>query len=143
MKVTLKVLMSIFVILVLACEKEKPESDNVLLKSGQLLVGYWDNPQYEDTVAIYSRANNLDENGYSFYFDSNNIFVERKNAGWCGTPPISYTNFEGTWEQESDSIVNITTGYWGGIVDYQWEILELNQNTLKIALLKQDYHSDF
>lgn len=133
----------LFAVFLSSCEKEKPEGGDIILKSGQLLVGYWMNPQYEDTIVTYTRSNSLNEDGYSFSFETENKFIERKNAGWCGTPPIYYDNFEGTWEQENDSIVNITTGYWGGTVDYQWEILELTNKKLRVTLLEQEYHNNF
>jgi hypothetical protein len=42
--------------------------------------------------------------------------IDLKNAGWCGTPPISDKNYEGTWESiDGKLILNIgavTKGFY-------------------------------
>jgi hypothetical protein len=40
--------------------------------------------------------------------------IDLKNAGWCGTPPISDKNYEGTWESIDGKLIKINTEYWSG-----------------------------
>lgn len=96
-------------------------------------------PEYNDTVFTVDRSYSLIDNAYGFAFKSDGVFVERKNAGWCGTPPITYADFEGTWTVVDSKII-ITVAYWGGTADYQWKIISIDSKELKIAVLSQEHH---
>lgn len=74
------------------------------------------------------------DNQYGLSFEQNNRLIERKNSGWCGTPPISHSDYTGTWIQK-DSIISINVGYWGGTLDYSWKIVAVNQVELTVAKL--------
>ena len=63
--------------------------------------------------------------------------IERKNIGWCGTPPITYGNYDGNW-QEQESILNINTSYWGGSASYQWGVISDN-NQLVVLRITEEY----
>jgi hypothetical protein len=118
-----------------SCQKD----ENLSLKGNEGLVGSWISPQYNDTLVTYNRAQNLIENQYGFTFKSDNTLTERQLSGWCGTPPISTADYEGSWTW-NDSIVNITVGYWGGKVDYTWKVHKLNEQKLVISIIKTEYH---
>jgi len=90
---------------------------------------------YVDDVFWLDRSEQLDPFKYGFTINDDGTFIERKNAGWCGTPPISYDNFEGTWEAVSDSLLEITVGYWGGTMTYQIRIVSLDGDNLAIRYL--------
>ena len=92
-------------------------------------------PLVEDGITLFSRSGELDQDRYGFIFQNNGSFTERKNSGWCGTPPIAYDNFEGTWEPLSDTLLNITVAYWGGTLTYQMHIVSLEGDVLKIRYL--------
>jgi len=62
------------------------------------------------------------------------------DTGWCGTPPIAYSDFDGTWNKK-DSVIKITVAYWGGLADYQWKVISVDNNNLTIYRLKEEYHS--
>jgi hypothetical protein len=117
----------------ISCKKDYIQTIN---PSGKL-IGYWINPIAIDSLWKYERANALIENDYGFIFTSNNLFIERKNSGWCGTPPISYENFEGTWDW-NDSIVDIDVPFWGGIANYRWKIISIDNKSLTIYKLREE-----
>ncbi|MBK9718224.1 MAG: hypothetical protein IPO85_12060 [Saprospiraceae bacterium] len=123
------------IILVSACEKNSDPS----VIAPEKLVGSWINSSWSESNISFEKANGLKYQDYGFAFYSNHLFVERKNSGWCGTPPISYGNYVGTWIKKG-SIINITVDYWGGIAEYQWELVSVDQNTLTIHVLKEVYH---
>ncbi len=63
------------------------------------VVGVWINRQYNDGLLTFDKANEfIDDYGISFLENGN--LIERKNIGWCGTPPITYGDFEGTQRPE-------------------------------------------
>jgi hypothetical protein len=116
-----------------ACEKNIENTPG----NDDLLIGSWFNPQYNDSIVIFERSEGLVDNDYSFSFHEDHTFIERKNAGWCGTPPISYADFNGTWTR-NDSIVTITVGYWGGMAEYIWKIVVIDEAKLEIIILEQN-----
>ena len=71
----------------------------------------------------FSRSEEFNPDRYGFTFHKDGSFTERKNSGWCGTPPIAYDNFEGSWKPLSDTLIDITVAYWGGTLTYQMQIV--------------------
>jgi hypothetical protein len=133
MKTLNKLALFIAIIVLVACEKSNDSISNDSVK----LIGNWINPVAIDTIWKFEKASSLRNNDYGFSFKSNKLFVERTNAGWCATPPISYADFHGTWEM-SDSIININVAYWGGLSNYQWKIISIDNRNLIIYRLKEE-----
>lgn len=126
----------LIMILLVSCSKEFLMMD--ALGENEGIVGTWiDNGYKGDTLNLY-RAGELDSQNYGFTINDDGTFIERKNAGWCGTPPIAYDNFEGTWEVVSDSLLDITVAYWGGMMTYQIRIVSVNNKELSIRYLYDD-----
>jgi len=117
----------------LSCEKDHPEAG--ILGENAGVVGTWVEDEYNDELLWLKRSAELDPSRYGFTIRENGEFIERKNAGWCGTPPITYADFEGTWEAFSDSLLDITVGYWGGTMTYQIRIVSLDQEKLAVRYL--------
>jgi hypothetical protein len=99
------------------------------------IIGTWIENGYEEDVTILQREDQLDPSKYGFTIEDNGSFIERKNSGWCGTPPIAYANFEGSWVALSDSLIEITVAYWGGTMTYQMRIVSLGTEELQIRYL--------
>ena len=137
MKTKISLITLIISLFLIACEKEKDQIN----RDANLLIGSWINPQYNDTLVTYERFNSLKDNDYGFSIIYDSKFIERKNSGWCGTPPISYSDYEGNWTQ-NDSIISITVGYWGGLVDYKWRIVSIDENNLTIIHIENVYHKE-
>ncbi len=117
-----------------ACQKEA-----IIVPDGNTdLIGSWINPQYVDTVITYERAEKLVDNQYGFTFITGNKLIARQNSGWCGTPPISTSDFEGTWVQ-NDSEIMLTMGYWGGTSIQTWKIISLNKQKLVVYISSSKY----
>jgi hypothetical protein len=117
----------------LSCEKNVSEAELLGKNSG--VVGTWVEEEYDQELLWLRRSTELDPSRYGFRIRENGEFIERKNAGWCATPPITYADFEGTWKALSDSLLDITVEYWGGIMTYQICIVTLNQETLAVRYL--------
>jgi len=116
-----------------SCEKEVFELDALGENVG--IVGTWNQEASRGDTTFLKRAGSLDEHAYGFTIHQDGTFVERKNSGWCGTPPIAYANYEGTWEALSDSLLSITVDYWGGVMTYQIRIVSLDAEDLAIRYL--------
>lgn len=101
------------------------------------LYGTWVHAGYVESMTILRKAEELDANEYGFIIYPDGRFTERKNAGWCATPPITYANYEGEWTKLSENLLEIIVGYWGGTTSYQMEIISLSSDELRIL-----YHYD-
>ena len=133
-----KLILFLFPVLLFSCEKEP----KLLIQNSDELMGSWTNQVINDTIIEFTKADSLKNNDYGFEFKPDQAFIERKNAGWCGTPPIAYADFEGTWQRQ-DSILIIIVEYWGGTADYKWEISSVDENRLKIYKVSEEYHNEF
>jgi hypothetical protein len=120
-------------VLLAACEKEFLEAEALGANAG--IVGTWISDGYLGDTTLMKRAGELDDENYGFTFQEDGTFIERKNSGWCGTPPIAYANFDGTWEVVSDSLLDITVGYWGGMMTYQIRIISVTGENLAMKYL--------
>lgn len=115
------------------------ENDNDLKSDeAELIIGHWISPVYIDTLVQYTRAEGLNENDYGISFNPGNSLVERQNAGWCGTPPISFANYNGTWSKTGD-VIDITVDFWGGKANHKWKVIANDQKTLTIYPVKSEY----
>lgn len=133
---TINILLLLASILILNACKQPIEPP---IDESNKLLGTWINPVYVDTLCRFERTTALQDTAYGFSIQSDKVFIERKNSGWCGTPPISYENYKGTWT-ENDSVLSITVGYWGGTVDYQWKLISVDDKYLTVYKMKEEYH---
>ena len=126
------------VIILAACEVNKLE----LAPTQDTLIGSWIRPVGEESIVSYSSSDSLLTQEYGFTFNSDQSFIERKNAGWCGTPPVYHSDFEGRWTKD-DSMIYINVGYWGGTVDYEWKIVSLDEERLEILRIGENYNHEY
>lgn len=127
---------SLIGLMIVSCEKN---DDNINTKSNPLIQGSWINPIYNDSTIILEKSNDLKSNDYGIAFNDNGLLVERKNSGWCATPPIAYSDFNGTWAIK-DSVIQITVDYWGGKADYIWKIVSIDKYKLRIINRVEKYN---
>jgi len=128
-----KLIFLMVMVLLLSCEKELMEMEALGANAG--IVGTWIEVGYQGDTTLLKRAGKLNEVKYGFTINEDGSFIERKNSGWCGTPPISYANYDGSWEAVSDSLLNVTVGYWGGMMTYQIRVVSLQGEDLAIKYL--------
>jgi hypothetical protein len=122
-----------------ACEENVVTVNEGAEINTEYLTGCWIHPQYKDSTITYEKSGKLSDQEYGFSFKPENKFLERKNIGWCGTPPVSYGDYEGTWTR-NDSILDISVGYWGGTEDYKWKIMSMDQHHLTLFTVAVEYH---
>ena len=128
-----RIIFLLVLVLMVSCEKELMKADALGENAG--IVGTWIEDGYTDDVLNLDRADKLDPSKYGFSIEDDGAFIEHKNSGWCGTPPIAYDSFDGAWEAVSDSLLEVTVGYWGGIMTYQIRIVSLDNENLSIRYL--------
>jgi len=113
-------------LILVSCSKEE-----ITFDPDNLLIGIWNHSEYNDNTSVYTRADEFTDNpGYKFYSDG--TLIERRNSGWCGTPPISYGDYNGTWSVLNDTLIRVNSTYWGGDISYKLDIQTVNSKTLKV-----------
>jgi len=116
-------------VLLLAACTSTSEPDAGLPLSGAL-VGVWVfEGQAENGAKVYMRAAALsgDRSGYEF---GKHGGLKVRAAGWCGTPPLSWSNLDGFWNQVGDRLLEIHHAWRGEPREYQLEIISLSPRRL-------------
>lgn len=125
------ILLTIAFLSLLSCSKESIENT----APDSRVLGIWENPTYQNDTIIFTKVGAKEANSYYINFKSDGSVVERKNAGWCGTPPIAYSNYNGSWEMK-DSLMQISVEYWGGLSEYKWKLLSVDSGKLSVLRLQ-------
>lgn len=99
-----------------------------------LLIGVWNYSDYKGNTTIFKRNTDFSE-AHCYKFNADGTLIERKIAGWCGTPPISYSDYAGTWKTLNDTIIEVTSDYWGGTSTYRFDIESVTDDSLNIIFL--------
>jgi len=108
--------------------------DDITIDPDNLLIGVWNYSGYQDNTNTFSRSNEfIDDHCYRFSGDG--TLTERKNSGWCGTPPISYSDYSGTWTVLNDTLIQIDVGYWGGTSSYRLDIEAIDKDSLRASFV--------
>ncbi|MCG1034985.1 hypothetical protein [Polaribacter sargassicola] len=113
----------LFTLLFFSCEENQ-----ITLDADNLLLGNWVEPVYNGETTTYKRGESLPNKGYGISFNQQNIYTER-TSGWCGTPPLSYFNVEGTFELKNQ-IINISKQSFP--TDYALKIVSLTETELVV-----------
>jgi len=87
-----------------------------------------------DEGILYESHSRLKEDKSGMEFMKDGTMVVRQNDGGCGTPPISYGNFSGTWTAISKTEVALEYEYWGGTIKSTMTIVKLNKKELLVKL---------
>jgi len=129
-----KTILAIFSILSLigACSK-----DDFKIDPDNLLIGVWNYSGFQDNTTMFSRNIEFIDN-HCYRFSSDGTLIERKNSGFCGTPPISYADYSGTWTILNDTLIQINVEYWGGTTSYKLDIEAIDSNSLKASYVPED-----
>jgi hypothetical protein len=107
--------------------------DEINIDPDNLLTGTWIFDKYDEDAYIFYRSTGFIDN-HCYKFNSDGTLTERKNSGWCGTPPVSYADYPGTWSFKSNNEIEINIGYWGGTINYKLNILHVNNDSLKVTI---------
>ena len=119
-----------FIMLIISsCKK-----DEIKIDPNNLLIGTWNYSDYQDNAMVYIRSGKfIDNRGYKF--NSDGTVVERTFAGWCATPPVSYSNYQGTWSILNDTLIQTAITYYDGLRPYRLAIKLVDSKSLKLTFV--------
>lgn len=104
------------------------------------LIGTWSDIQWTESGISMTKVKKLEKNTYGYIFNANGTLIARQNSGWCGTPPIITSDYEGTWILENGTI-HIKLDYWGGHTTQEWQIANSSNKKVTINIANQEFHS--
>lgn len=104
------------------------ESNEITIDEDNLLLGNWISPTYDGEITSFVRGANLPDEGYGISFKANGELVER-TSGFCGTPPLTFFNEEGTFTIEND-LINISKSGYPAF--FGWKIVTLTTDKLVV-----------
>jgi hypothetical protein len=110
--------------------------DAINIDSDNPFIGVWNFSDYENDIEVFKSSQEFSD-CHCYKFNSGGTLVERKNSGWCGTPPVSYADYQGTWEILNDTLIKINVGYWGGSTTYKLDIESVSSETLRISTIQE------
>lgn len=125
MKTILKTVLFLLLVTTIGCEDN---NEPIPINESNKLIGHWINPVYTDSELKLTRASSLKSNEYGLSFLEKTQCVER-SSGWCGTPPLSFMDFQGSWTR-TDSILIVTIDNGLGMQNIKWIIKTLDDKTL-------------
>ena len=126
------------VILIIIAILSGCEKDKINIDPDNYLIGTWVETGYQDDIRIFTRSPELNSNKPGYIFSDEGQLVERKNAGWCGTPPVTYADYNGSWTAINDTLIHVSVGYWGGIMDQKLDIQSVTGTVLKIKFVFEE-----
>jgi len=118
----------LLLVIISSCEK----NNDPITEQNIDIFGVWINPEYSDNEIKFERSKKLLEDDYGISFLSEHIFLER-HSGWCGTPPLVFSNYQGTWEKK-DMILEINLD--NGMKSFIWKIKTINADTLIVEKME-------
>lgn len=133
MKTIIKSFLLLLIITSFGCEKD---NETITINESDKLIGHWINPVSNDAELKLTRANSLKNDAYGISFLTESTCIER-SSGWCGTPPLTFFDYQGTWTRnDSILIITIASGI-NGLEAIQWEIKTLNDKYLIIERIRE------
>ncbi len=97
--------------------------------------GRWSRVYNDGNEVVYARVAK-DAQGSWFDFAENGQLSVRQNAGWCGTPPISYTTYTGgSYELTKKGKLTMIHEFWGGMDTTYHQIASVTDDTLRMKFM--------
>jgi hypothetical protein len=93
----------------------------------------------DEVIFSFHRASEFEKDKPGYAFKPNGLLISRQNAGWCGTPPVSYVETQGVWSKNRNRIT-LNGIYWGGTFVTEFEIHQLNEHQLQVKEVSVKYN---
>jgi hypothetical protein len=113
------------------------QKDEIKIDPEHPLIGLWNLAGYHENIVVYARQQKFSDNP-GFTFHSDGTLIVRQNSSFCGTPPITYANYEGNWNILNDTLLQVSSGYWGGVFHYKIDVESVTADSLKVIMISEN-----
>ncbi|MFY0671920.1 MAG: hypothetical protein JXQ87_00865 [Bacteroidia bacterium] len=108
------------------------------LSLAQSVEGTWVQTHYASGKYEFTRSKTFLRQNPGLRFNKNGAMVSRANASWCGTPPITYNNYSGSYSiNEKDSTIHAIYDFWGGKVDQVFLVKLIGKSELVLESIER------
>lgn len=124
-----EILLLLTIFTIISCDVNNETETVITEPDSSMLLGNWVNPTYNNETITFTKSNSLSDNEAGISFKTNDKFIER-TSGWCGTPPLTFFDVEGTWEITEKGIIKIEKNSFPE--NLQWQVLKISDNKLEV-----------
>lgn len=96
------------------------------------IIGKWTLTEANDTEAIFFKTDEFIKRKFGIAFLKNGEFIHYSFSGWCGTPPLHFSNNKGKWNKAHEQVLEVNYRMWNGIKEGQIFIKEVSEDSLII-----------
>ena len=79
--------------------------------AGGELIGTWVVDENTSEGIVYKKSRSFNDN-FGFQFMSNGELIQNTYSGWCGTPPVTLAEVDGTWTRDGDLLITTVEFFW-------------------------------
>jgi hypothetical protein len=108
--------------------------DEIKIDPNNPLIGVWNYSSQEENAVVFARSEAF-TNNLCYRFNADGTFIERNISGWCATPPVSYTDYLGSWTMLNDTLISVNVIYYDGKRTYKLDIEAVRTKTLKLVII--------
>ncbi len=130
MRLIKKVLFAVVMLFCFMNMKCESNDDELIIDTDNLLLGYWEAPEYDADKITFRRASKLPEEGFGLQFKPKGGLVEHA-SGWGVTPPLTFADRNGKWEMIGTNVIAVTQAHFPN--NYTWEIEALTTTELVVT----------
>ena len=105
--------------------------NDIKIDKDNLLIGTWIYSHSTGDASVYTRAQDFTQTtGFKFNLDG--TLTERNLAGVCATPPVSYSDYSGSWTILKENLIQVNRTNYDGPKSYKLEIQSVTSHSLKV-----------
>lgn len=113
--------------------------NNEKLPLKQAVEGIWVRTHYASGTYEFTRSKKLLNQNPGLQFEKRGKMVIRSNSSFCGTPPITYRNYDGVYTINlSDSTLHAIYEFWGGKIDQTFKIKSVSSSEMVLESIKRE-----
>ena len=122
----------IFLIFLFSFMLSSCSKNEIKIDKNNLLIGTWIYSHSTVDASVYSRAQDFTQTtGYRFNLDG--TLIERNLSGFCATPPVSYSDYSGTWTILKENLIQVNRTNYDGPKSYKLDIQLVTTDSLKVV----------
>jgi hypothetical protein len=112
---------------------------NEKLPLKQAVEGIWVRTHYASGTYEFTRSKKLLKQNPGLQFEKAGKMVSRSNASFCGTPPITFRNYDGVYSiNPSDSTLHTIYEFWGGKIDQTFKIKFIGSSEMVLESIERE-----
>ncbi len=101
------------------------------------IIGKWIFIEANEKEITLKKVKEFEKNKSGLTFLENGDFIFRRPSGYCGTPPITFSDHRGTWKKIENKILVTKHETWSGPQEGKFLIKEVNDSLLVMKYLNK------